>query len=139
MNIIWKRPDGFHNATPDDYVVVSIGNRYNIWLHKKDDTEFPLRVSGGWEEETSTKKLNNLVNLLNKDNDQWVKHLIHLFHHSMAESPQAFYDEMIKWIQDIKAFIKGDQWEKAIMIQTFEAVNKKLTEVHEEFLNQTKE
>ena len=51
MNVIWKRPDGFHNASPSDYVTVDITSNAKIWLHKRDQENFPFRVSGDWQEE----------------------------------------------------------------------------------------
>ena len=35
MHLIWKRPDGFHKSTPDDFTVLDIDSSSRIWLHKK--------------------------------------------------------------------------------------------------------
>ncbi|MEZ4741934.1 MAG: hypothetical protein R3B45_05725 [Bdellovibrionota bacterium] len=50
MHVVWKRPDGYHGASPSDYRVVEINESSNLWLHKRDTDWFPFRVSGGWKD-----------------------------------------------------------------------------------------
>jgi hypothetical protein len=140
MNVVWKRPDGFHNALPEDFVVVTVGSHTNIWLHKKDKERYPFRISGGWEEEAATCKLNNLVNLLSaKDSTAWVKHLTDSFHHSMIDDPEDYMNETFAWIADLKKFLKGDSWEIEIMGQALDLVVKNLNEIKPKFLEKANE
>jgi len=134
MNVVWKRPDGFMDAVPDDYEVVKLGSHSNLWLHKKDKDRFPLRVSGGWEEDSATCKLNNLVNLLNNPNEKWVSHLLQVYDNSMKDDSDVFLTELKNWVDDLKKYLKGDEWEVDIMAQALGMVNHKLDEVKTPFL-----
>ena len=71
-SVIWKRPDGFHGAAPEDFVVVDIGGESRLWLHKTDHDNFPFRVSGTWQGEDLSKKVNKLVNLISKQKKEWL-------------------------------------------------------------------
>ena len=86
MKVIWKRPDGFHDASPSDYLTIEIASKAKLWLHKKDEENFPFRISGGWQDEETTKKLNRLVNLLNKSSEKWDEWLRLDFSHSKLDS-----------------------------------------------------
>ncbi len=134
MNVVWKRPDGFHGATPQDFLVVDLGSHSNLWLHKRDKDTFPFRISGGWEEKDGSTKLNNLINLIGSTNKQWVEHLAHTFSHSMKDEPEAFLNELVQWVQAIKGHLKGDKWEVEIMGEAVDTVAKKLEEVRTAFL-----
>ena len=118
MKVIWKRPDGFLSAEPADFRVADLSSGARIWLHQTDSENFPFRVSGGWSDETLTKKLNTLVNLLGQTNEKWTHTLTKLFHDSHAESPQAFIKDMKAWFADLKQNLKGDTWELEILTQT---------------------
>jgi elongation factor P hydroxylase len=65
MFVVWKRPDGYHDATPSDFQIVEAGANARIWLHKSDREWYPFRISGGWQESDATRRLNGLVNLPN--------------------------------------------------------------------------
>jgi hypothetical protein len=138
MNIIWKRPDGFHGASPADFVVIELGGHSNLWLHKADRDSFPFRVSGGWEEEGVTSKLNNLVNLLRSDLNEWVTYLTKAYHQSMMDDSQDFYDELEDWVSDLKKYLKGDKWEIEIMAQALDMVKAKLKDARTGFLSKAK-
>jgi len=138
MHIVWKRPDGFHGATPADFIVVELGSHSNLWLHRADKDTFPFRVSGGWEEEEATVKLNNLINLINSDVPQWVTYLVNAFHHSMKDDSQDFYDELTTWIAELKKYLKGDKWEVEIMSEALDTVKIKLKDAKTGFLSQAK-
>ena len=56
MNVIWKRPDGFYDAAPSDYYTHELSKGYSLWLHKTDKLTYPLRVSGGWEDQKVGRK-----------------------------------------------------------------------------------
>jgi len=133
MNVVWKRPDGFHGATPADFVVVELGGHSRLWLHKKDHDQFPFRVSGGWEEDVATRRLNNLVNLLKEGPTAWRDFLVHTFNHSIQDNPDPFFAELVKWLQDLQQHLKGDKWEIEIMGQALSTVEQKLLEQQKAF------
>ena len=115
MKVIWKRPDGFHGASPQDYVVVQVANNSKIWLHKNDNENFPFRVSGGWQDEDATRDLNKLVNLLNKSKEDWLSHLESHFFDSKLEHSHKYLENIDEWLNSLLTNLKGDQWEVAIM------------------------
>ena len=126
MKVIWKRPDGFLTAEPKDFRVYDLSSGTRIWLHKEDLENFPFRVSGGWDDEHLTRRLNILVNLLGKEGSVWQKELNRLFHDSQAESTKAFIADMKKWFAELKASMKGDTWELEIIKETLEDVESQL-------------
>lgn len=134
MHVIWKRPDGFMGATPDDYQVIELDGGFRLWLHKSDHTDYPFRVSGGWEEEEATKRLNTLVNLLQQPDDQFVSHLITLYQDSFKDDPEGFYKQKISWIEELLLHLKGDSWEVEVLDQALSSVKKRLEQVHGPFL-----
>ena len=139
MKVIWKRPDGFHGASPSDYVVVQVANNSKIWLHKDDNLNFPFRVSGGWQDEDATKKLNQLVNLLNKDKEVWLGHLIDGFFNSKSESAEKYIEKLSMWLGDLRNSLKGDQWETTIMSEVISDVQHKTESYRSEFMEQAKQ
>lgn len=134
MHVIWKRPDGFHGADPSDFVVVELGKHSKIWLHKTDHSWFPFRVAGGWQESEATKRLNNLVNLLNQGDPAWIQCLTKLFNDSMADEGEKFYDDLILWLTELRSHLKGDTWEIDIMNQAVVEVASRLTKVKAVFI-----
>lgn len=126
MNVIWKRPDGFLGAAPEDYRVIEIADHSRLWLHKRDSDNFPFRVAGGWQEQEASKKLNNLVNRLNKPAPEWIEYLSSLYDHSMSDNADTFYVELSKWLGELKTVLKGDTWEVEIMDKTIEEVVQQL-------------
>lgn len=127
MNVVWKRPDGYHGASPADYELVPFeGSALKIWLHKKDSQNFPFRVSGGWEDEVATHRLNHLVNLFPKDKRAFKADLENLFHHSEFEQFSEYLSHIGDWLSGLKSCLKGDSWEIAIMLETIELLQKRL-------------
>lgn len=129
MKVIWKRPDGFHGASPSDYFVVQVANNSKIWLHKTDDQNFPFRVSGGWQDEDATKDLNKLVNLLTKNSTDWKDFLSNKFNDSKAENLGQYVSKIELWIGELKSNLKGDVWEMEIMTEVLEEVQNRLAQI----------
>lgn len=126
MHVVWKRPDGFYGSYPEDFMVVTITPSINIWLHRQDKNRYPFRISGGWEEDIASCKLNNLVNLLVEEDNSWINYIKNIFNNSLNEDATAFVKELISWIEDLQKVLKGDNWEIEIMYQTLNAVINKL-------------
>jgi len=135
MKVIWKRPDGFHEAVPSDYIVVEVSENSRIWLHKRDQENYPFRVSGGWQDEDASQKLNRLVNLIPKSSREWVSYLTELFNHSTTDSPQNFLKREQEWLEELGRNLKGDTWEVEIMTETLKKLKKMLDQISEEFLH----
>lgn len=129
MHVVWKRPDGFHDADPADFMVVNLGNRSKIWLHKRDHSWFPFRVAGGWQESEATQRLNSLVNLLPKDDKAWADALSKLYDDSMGDDPTRFLDDISRWLVDLRNHLKGDTWELDIMGQALAEVEGRIAKV----------
>ena len=134
MKVIWKRPDGFHEASPSDYVVVEVSANIRIWLHKRDQENYPFRVSGGWQDEPASQKLNRFVNLIHKPTPDWVLFLTELFNHSDTDSPQNFLKREVEWLNELGRNLKGDTWEVEIMSDTLKELKNKIEHSASEFL-----
>ncbi len=126
MNVIWKRPDGFMGAKPEDYQTLDLGGHSNIWLHKSNQNSYPFRVSGGWEEDKQTRRLNRLVNLLAVEEDQMRTFLEQEFEHSMASDWEGFKAELGSWLGELKNVVKGDTWEVEIIAKALEQVEERV-------------
>lgn len=136
MKVIWKRPDGFHNATPDDYKVITLETGANLWLHKSNSEWYPFRLSGDWAREESTNKMNLLINQLGEDKPDWSTYLLKLFYESQLDDPQTFLNDLNKWLNKVKNHLKGDTWELDIMEQVVSVVDSKIKDASEQFLSQ---
>lgn len=134
MHVIWKRPDGFHDADPADFMVVNLGNRSKIWLHKKDQDWFPFRVAGGWQESEATQRLNRLVNLLSQNDQAWIDALSRQMDDSMGDDAGRFLDDISRWLVDLRNHLKGDTWEIDIMSQALSEVNDRIAKVRDAVL-----
>jgi hypothetical protein len=134
MKVIWKRPDGFHEAAPSDYSVVEVSENSRIWLHKKDKENYPFRVSGGWADEDASQKLNHLVNLIPKSSKEWVSYLTELFNHSSTDSPENFLKKEMEWLDELGKNLKGDTWELEIMSETLKTLKHRFEKYTQEFL-----
>ena len=134
MHVIWKRPDGFHDASPSDYKVVELGGHSRMWLSLKDQDGYPFRISGGWEEEGASVKLNRLINLLDCSNEAWIACLKDLCAHSSADEPEAFFADLSSWLSGLKKHLKGDVWEVEIMEQAVSCAHEKLSSLKGAFL-----
>ncbi|MEY4632146.1 MAG: hypothetical protein RIQ81_2266 [Pseudomonadota bacterium] len=126
MFVVWKRPDGYHDATPGDFRVAEAGTTARIWLHKTDRQWYPFRISGGWQESDATQRLNGLVNLLGEPEKVWTEFLTKAFNNSMTDDPRAFVTEQRAWLEDLKNHLKGDTWEIEIMGQVIGEVSGRL-------------
>lgn len=134
MHVIWKRPDGFHDADPSDFAVVDLGGQSRIWLHKRDYSNFPFRIAGGWQESEATKRLNNLVNLISQPDQTWTETLLKIFNDSMGEDAGKFVDDIRRWVTDLRSHLKGDTWELDIMNQALTQVEQRLATVRSDFI-----
>jgi hypothetical protein len=134
MHVIWKRPDGFHGADPTDYVVVNVGSRAKIWLHRRDNRNFPFRIAGDWKAAEASERLNLLVNLLGKPDSDWTETLLKLFNDTLGDDPARFVDDLGKWLLDLRSHLKGDTWELDIMNHSLAEVADHLGRVRSSFL-----
>ena len=137
MHVIWKRPDGFHGADPSDFMVVELSSSSKLWLHKKDSVWFPFRIAGGWQEQESTQRLNLLVNLLRKPEQDWVDALLKIYDDSMGDDPNKFVDDIQSWLIDLKGHLKGDTWEMEIMAQALADVERHVCQCKTRFIAAT--
>lgn len=133
MHVIWKRPDGYHGASPEDFLAIDVGSHSRLWLHKSDKDAYPFRVSGGWEEDDTSHKLNNFVNLLGQEPKLWLEHLNNVYSHSMKDSRDVFIENQLKWLRELSHHLKGDSWEVDIMDQAINLVLASVERVREEF------
>lgn len=138
MHVIWKRPDGFHGAEPHDFFTVELSNHSKLWLHRSDRQWYPFRVSGGWQDSEATKKLNLLVNLLQKHRPEWIDALLHIYNNTFNEEPKTFIDEMQSWLAELLKHLKGDTWEQDIMSQAIQQVCDTITQLQQDFLQRAK-
>ena len=122
MKVIWKRPDGFLESEPNDFTVLEMPSKSKLWLHKRDQENFPFRISGGWQDEESTRKLNRLVNLLSESQGQWVDWLERDFFDSKLEKSERYIDSLRDWLSSIKDNLKGDTWELEIMSEALNEI-----------------
>jgi hypothetical protein len=122
MNVVWKRPDGFHSAHPSDYQVISIANKAKIWLHKKDKENYPFRVSSDWQGESQTKDLNNLVNLLAEDYKSWCLWFKEKIDSCKSDRVVEIIQKTAVWLDDMKSHSKGDSWEVDIIHSCLEEI-----------------
>ena len=134
MFVVWKRPDGYHDATPSDFRIAEVGSRARLWLHKTDHEWYPFRISGGWQESDATRRLNELVNLTGRPVHDWMDFLVNAFHHSLTDDPLAFLADQVKWLGDLKGHLKGDTWEVEIMEQVLEEVCGRLRAMENDFV-----
>ena len=126
MKVVWKRPDGFLGSDPSDFVIHEMPSKAKLWLHKTDHENFPFRISGGWQDEESTKKLNLLVNLLNQPELNWKKWLENEFFDSKLEKSELYVDSLKLWLGSVKENLKGDTWEKEIMSEALHEIEEKV-------------
>lgn len=134
MKLIWKRPDGFHDADPADYQVADLGARARLWLHKNNQDQYPFRIAGGWEERESSIRLNNLVNLANASAESWVEKLKHDYDHSMSDDKERYLGGLLDWLSELEAAAKGDTWEVEILQQAMKFIKTRVQSVKDQFL-----
>lgn len=137
MKVIWKRPDGFHNASPEDYKVVTLKSGANVWLHKTNTEWYPFRVSGDWSKEEGTTKLNKLINLLGEPSASWSEHLLEMYFDSESDNPKQYASELLKWLNKVKDHLKGDTWELDIMEQVVSIAYENIKDSTNEFIEKS--
>lgn len=119
MHVIWKRPDGFQNALPDDFRRVALSNGAHLWLHRHELDWYPFQVSGDWEGQDQTKRLNRLVNMLDAPLSSWKTYLEQLSDDELddkeSQSSVKIVSNLVKWIQDLEHSAKGHTWEIEIV------------------------
>lgn len=122
MKVVWKRPDGFLESEPSDFTVLEMPSKSKLWLHKSDRENFPFRISGGWQDEESSRKLNQLVNLLSEKKDDWTEWLERDFFDSKLEKSDNYIASLKEWILAVKNHLKGDTWELEIMSEALREI-----------------
>lgn len=137
MHLIWKRPDGFHGASPSDFSVLELGGHSRLWLHRTDKDQYPFRIAGGWEESSGTVLLNNMINLLPHPPADWLDYLKKTFDHSMKDDRRAFLDELFAWLAELGQHVKGDTWETEIMQQALNLTAERVRACQENFMRST--
>ncbi len=115
MFLSWRRPDGFHNSRPEDFKSVDLENNSRVWLHCTEKDWFPFKVSGGWQDEDATKKINNMLNLIESDQSSWNNFLTSDYENSQEDDQAKYFDGLTKWLKELKENRKGDAWEVEIM------------------------
>jgi len=118
MHIIWKRPDGFQNAQPEDFRRVPLSNGAQLWLHRHELDWYPFQVSGDWAGQDQTVRLNRLVNLVDATDAAWMSFLGHYHDDELTPQEQSLgsaCDAIVQWIEDLKGAVKGNTWETEIM------------------------
>lgn len=139
MHVVWKRPDGYLGASPSDYNVIELEGHSRLWLHRSDRDGYPFRVSGGWEEEDASIKLNNLVNLLGAGDDEWMKHLSDVYGHSLKDSPEEFFSGLEDWLVNLLSHLKGDSWEVDILNRAISLTKDRLLSLKIPFIEKLKQ
>ncbi|MDD9952499.1 MAG: hypothetical protein OXT67_13135 [Zetaproteobacteria bacterium] len=134
MHVIWKRPDGYLNAEPNDYRTVEVREDVKIWLHQQDKENFPFRISGGWQDENQTRRVNLFVNNLGASTSSWIALLEKDFGSSNYLSPAEYVKSLKGWVEEILNHLKGDQWEVHVMTVVFEELRVTLHSSCESFL-----
>ncbi len=125
MKVVWKRPDGFLHASPDDYKILKIRDNVKIWLHKNDKDHYPFRIYGGWQDEQSTLCLNNLINLLPESVESLESYLLVKSDDSRSDF-STFLQEILTWIEKVEGHLKGDTWEIEIMQLVLDEVQSRI-------------
>ena len=146
MHVIWKRPDGFLNAQPEEFRRVSLSSGAQLWLHRSDFEWYPFQVSGDWAGQDETMRLNRMVNLLDKDDAEWLRFLEKESDTSVAASAAASAvstppvaatavsaptnlgspNSLLEWIDSLKAVVKGNTWEAEIMTNALTDVQSRI-------------
>ncbi|MDE3269258.1 MAG: hypothetical protein OYH77_03125 [Pseudomonadota bacterium] len=133
MHVTWRRPDGFHNSTPSDFRVLNVDDSTNIWVHRVECDYYPFQISGGWQEEEATRRLNQFVNLLVASDDAWLDYILKEYDNSLDSSGKDFYQGLIAWFGDLAIKIKGDKWEVEIVGKVIAAISVRLTTLQANF------
>jgi hypothetical protein len=134
MHIIWKRPDGFQNAHPEDFRRVPLSNAAQLWLHRHELDWYPFQVSGDWAGQEQTVKLNRLVNLVDATDAAWLNFLERYNDDELGsqdQSSEAACEGIVSWLEALKEGVKGNTWEVEIMRCALGDVQTRVTRVKE--------
>lgn len=134
MHIIWKRPDGFQNAHPEDFRRVPLSNGAQLWLHRHELDWYPFQVSGDWAGQDQTVRLNRLVNLVDATDAAWINFLEHYHDDELTQqehSVQAACDALVHWIECLKEAVKGTTWELDIVRCALEDVRARVVRIRQ--------
>jgi hypothetical protein len=130
MHVIWKRPDGFLNAQPEDFRRVSLSGGAQLWLHRSDTEWYPFQVSGDWAGQDETMRLNRMVNLLDRDDVEWSRFLERESDteggREALSSLQGAPHLILSWLENLKAVVKGNTWEAEIMANALSDVQSRI-------------
>jgi len=126
VHVIWKRPDGFHDARPVDFEVLSIADNCQLWLHKIDFDWYPFQISGGWADEDSTKKLNNLINRCRYSQSKWMVELHRDFDNSIQGDLDKYLRSTHDWLNKLLGCTRGDRWERELIAVAIRELIKRL-------------
>lgn len=130
MHLIWKRPDGFHDAQPEDFRRVALSNGAQLWLHRQELEWYPFQVSGDWRGQEQTRKLNQLVNLLDAPESEWQHYIDHYFDDDMDDrSPESAVNALCGWIDELKSTARGNTWEMEIVACALNDIQTRLNAV----------
>ncbi len=115
MHIIWKRPDGFQNAQPEDFRRIELSSGAHLWVHRHELDWYPFQVSGDWKGQQQTTRLNRLTNLLDSTDEAWSNFLEHYHDDELKEAGIVATATQLKaWIAEMQSSIKGETWEVEI-------------------------
>lgn len=132
MHVIWKRPDGFQNALPEDFRRVALSNGTQLWLHRSEKDWYPFQVSGDWSGQLDTKRLNQLVNLIDASSSVWRGFFEHMLDHQIDtqenNSLARIAQKNLEWLQTFEKSIKGHTWEIEIVRCALHDVMQKIEE-----------
>lgn len=130
MHLIWKRPDGFQNALPEDFRRVALSNGAQLWLHRYERDWYPFQVSGDWSGQLDTKHLNQLVNMIDASSAAWKSFLEHSLDDEIGNRANSTLSsiakEKLEWLQTFSITIKGNTWEVEIVRCALHDVMEKL-------------
>ncbi len=130
MHVIWKRPDGFHNAVPEDFRRAGLSNGAQLWLHRSETDWYPFQISGDWTGQEQTKRLNKLVNLLDAPDAAWRHFLEHYYDDEMGENSVGSAVQSIgTWIDELKEHIRGNTWETEIITCAFADIKERISKL----------
>jgi hypothetical protein len=119
MHLIWKRPDGFQNALPEDFRRVSLSNGAHLWLHRHEQEWYPFQISGDWSREADTRRLNKLVNMIDASPSAWKSFLEHTLDNEIGTKANstlsAVSKEYMEWLKNFENAVKGTTWEVEIV------------------------
>ena len=119
MHIIWKRPDGFQNALPEDFRRVALSNGAQLWLHRHEQEWYPFQVSGDWSGQVDTKRLNQFINRLDASPAAWKSFLEHSLDNEIGDHSEPSLNSVaqknIEWLKNFDNSVKGNAWEVEIV------------------------